>query len=77
MATTGDGTVNWINTGAVATLALASKGGTSGIIEDNAVSQTTQAGASQVYFTTLGDQTCTTSGTTGGCAVQASQPALQ
>jgi hypothetical protein len=61
----------------VATSALASKGGTSGIISDNIVSPITLVGASQVYFTTLGDQLCPTSGGTGGCAVQASQPALQ
>jgi hypothetical protein len=29
-----------------------------------------------VYFTPLGDQTCTTSGGTGGCAIQASQAGL-
>jgi hypothetical protein len=34
-------------------------------------------GGSQVYFSTLTDQTCTTSGGTGGCAVQASQSGLQ
>ena len=76
-ATTPDGSVTWTNAGAVATFALSSAGGTSGIIEDNIVSQGTQPGASQVYFTTLGNQTCATSGTSGGCAVQASQPALQ
>jgi hypothetical protein len=44
---------------------------------DNIVSTGTLAGASQVYFSTLGNQTCATSGGTGGCAVQASQPGLQ
>jgi len=51
-------------------------GGTSGIIIDNTVGTGTLAGASQVYFSTLGSQTCGTSGS-GGCAVQASQSALQ
>jgi hypothetical protein len=74
--TTHDGTVTWTNVGAIATAALATSGGTSGIIVDNTVGSGTLAGASQVYFSTLGDQTCGTSGT-GGCAVQASQPALQ
>lgn len=53
-------------------------GGTSGIIIDNASSST---GASQVYFTSLGNESCAGNGTTGsgtgGCAVQASQSALQ
>jgi hypothetical protein len=74
--TTADGTVVWTNAGRVGTFALPSAGGTSGIIEDNVVSPLTQPGASQVYFTTLANQTCGTSGS-GGCAVQASQPALQ
>lgn len=74
--TTTDGTVTWTNAGFAGTFALSSAGGTSGIIEDNVVSPLTQAGASQVYFTTLANQTCGTSGS-GGCAVQASQPALQ
>jgi hypothetical protein len=34
-------------------------------------------GTSQIYFTTLGNQLCATSGGTGGCAVQASQTALK
>jgi hypothetical protein len=37
----------------------------------------TLAGASQVYFSTLSNQTCTNIRYTGGCAVQASQSALQ
>jgi hypothetical protein len=72
--TTTDGTITWINAGAIATAALSVTGGTSGIIIDNTV--TTEAGTSQVYFSTLGNQTCTTSGGTGGCAVQASQSTL-
>jgi hypothetical protein len=75
-ATTHDGTVTWTNVGAIATAALAASGGTGGIIVDNTVGSGTLGGASQVYFSTLSDQTCGTSGT-GGCAVQASQSALQ
>jgi hypothetical protein len=56
----------------------AAAGGTSGIIIDNVATSTT--GASQVYFSTLSDQTCNGNGSTGsgsgGCAVQASQKAL-
>jgi hypothetical protein len=74
---TPDGTVTWTNAGLAGTTALPAAGGSSGIISDNVVPTTTLAGASQIYFTTLGNQTCTTSGTNGGCAVQASQPALQ
>lgn len=48
-------------------------GGTSGIIIDNSSSA---GGASQVYFTPLSNQLCTTSGGTGGCAIQASQSGL-
>ena len=44
-------------------LHLPSAGGTSGFIFDNTVQSL--AGASQVYFSTLSNQTCTTSGTTG------------
>jgi hypothetical protein len=72
---TPDGAVSWTNLGAIGTFALPSANGTSGIISDNTVAPGTLAGASQVYFTTLADQSCT--GGTGGCAVQASQPALQ
>ena len=72
---TTDGTQQWTNFGAIATAALRANGGTSGIVIDNTVQ--TLTGASQVYFSTLSDQTCTTSGTDGGCAVQASQSALQ
>jgi len=75
--TTTDNGVTWKNLGQIGTFALASAGGTSGIISDNAVGPGTLAGASQVYFTTLADQTCPSSGGSGGCAVQASQPALQ
>jgi hypothetical protein len=54
---------------------LATAGGSSGIIIDNTASS--PAGASQIYFSTLSNQTCTTSGGTGGCAIQASQSGLQ
>jgi len=71
---TTDGTVTWINTGASLIAVLPASGGTSGIIIDNVLNGAL-AGTSQVYFTTLSDQVCGTSGT-GGCAVQASQPGL-
>jgi hypothetical protein len=76
-AVTADGTglLKWTNAGTVATFALSSAGGTSGIVIDNTVNGAL-AGTSQVYFSTLGNQTCTTSGGNGGCAVQASQPGL-
>ena len=74
---TTDGTVKWINAGAFPSSALSAAGGTSGIIIDNTVGAGTLAGASQVYFSTQSNQLCTTSGTSGGCAVQASQPALK
>ena len=74
---TGDGTVNWVNVGTPATYALPAAGGTSGIVVDNTVGVGTLAGASQVYFSTLSDDTCATSGGAGGCAVQASQSGLQ
>ena len=51
---------------------LEEAGGASGIVVDNGAS-----GASNIYFSTLLNQTCTTSGGTGGCAVSATQAALQ
>jgi hypothetical protein len=74
--TTTDGTVIWINAGASLISALPAAGGTSGIIIDDVLNGTV-AGTSQVYFTTLSDELCATSGGTGGCAVQASQAALK
>jgi hypothetical protein len=71
-----DGGVRWRNLGHVATTSLITTGGTSGVIIDNTVGSGTMAGSSQIYFSTLGNQTCTTSGGTGGCAVQASQGGL-
>jgi hypothetical protein len=76
-ATTVDNSIHWRNVGAVATFSQAAAGGTGGIIIDNTVPATTLAGASQIYYATRSDQVCTTSGGTGRCAVQASQPALQ
>jgi len=75
--TTVDGTILWTNVGAPATAAAAEAGGTSGIIIDNVVNVGTLVGASQIYFSTLSNGTCSTSGGTGGCAVQASQAGLQ
>lgn len=74
--TTTDNQVTWTNVG-IPYAVLASTGGTSGIIIDNIVGSGTPAGTSQIYFSTLGNQVCTTSGSTGGCAIQASQSALK
>jgi hypothetical protein len=53
-------------------------GGTSGIVVDNTVGSGTLAGASQVYFTPLAAGNCTSLAGLGigGCAIQASQSAL-
>ena len=55
---------------------IAAAGGTSGISIDNSL---TGAGESQIYYTTLANQTCNGNGTTGTgtgtCAVQTSQSA--
>jgi len=72
----GTGALVWTNVGPPATAALAADGGTSGIIIDNIVGSGTLAGASQVYFSTLSGG-CGGTGDTDGCAVQASQAALQ
>lgn len=74
--TTSDGTVIWTNGGKLAVHGLQATGGASAIIFDNVVGSGTLAGASQVYFSTLANGPCATSGT-GGCAVQASQAGLQ
>jgi hypothetical protein len=74
---TNDSGVRWRNAGRVATSSIRAAGGSSGIIVDNTVGLGTLAGASQVYFSTQANQTCTTSGGTGGCAIQASQSALK
>ena len=61
-----------------ATAGLAATGGTGGIIIDNTA--TTPTGASEIYYSTLANQSCAGNGATGngtgGCAVQASQSAL-
>jgi hypothetical protein len=75
-ATVTDGSVVWINAGTLPVDGLPAAGGASGIIIDNVVPSGTLAGASQVYFSTLGNQACTTGGT-GGCAIQASQAGLK
>jgi hypothetical protein len=72
--TVADGSVTWRMVGLPATASLAAAGGTGGIIVDNIVG--TLAGASQIYFSTQSNQVCGTTGA-GGCAVQASQSALQ
>lgn len=74
---TTDASFTWTNAGPVPTFALATSGGTGGIIVDNVVNPTLFSGGSQVYFTTLSDGTCASGPTPGGCAVQASQSALQ
>jgi hypothetical protein len=75
-AITTSGTARFENLGANGTNALSAAGGTSGIVIDNTASSGTEAGASEVYYSPLANQTCATSGGTGGCAVQASQSAL-
>lgn len=75
-AETGNGP-HWTNVGAPAISNALAAGGTSGIILDNTVPSTTLQGASQVYFSTQSNQNCTTSASTGGCAIQASQSALK
>jgi hypothetical protein len=68
-----DGTVVWSYQGVPSAIAItAEAGGVSGIVIDNVSSST---GASQIYFSTLANTTCATSGGTGGCAIQASQSA--
>ena len=52
---------------------VAAASGASGIVVDG---NSTTVGASQVYFTPLANQPCTTSGGSGGCAIQASQSGL-
>jgi len=76
-AFTADSEVVWENVGAIATAALATAGGTSAIIIDNMVGSGTLAGTSQVYFSTLSNQTTCGTSSTVGCAVQASQSALK
>jgi hypothetical protein len=65
-----DVTSGTISSGTVSTGVLPEQGGTSGIVVDNGA-----AGASNIYFSTLLNQSCTTSGGTNGCAVQTIQSA--
>jgi len=65
--------LKWRNGGKMTSHALPTSGGTSGIIMDNVVGTGVIAGASQVYFSTLGTGGC---GAGNGCAVQASQSNL-
>ena len=67
---------DWIFTATVGHTTVA--GGASGIVLDNTVGSGTLAGASQVYFTPLANGTCTSAAGQGfgGCAIQASQSAL-
>jgi hypothetical protein len=69
--------LTWTNLGVIATAALPAAGGTSGIIIDNMVSSGTLSGTSQIYFSTLSNQTTCGTASNVGCAVQASQSALQ
>ena len=71
--TTTDGSITWINAGPWPNVGLALNGGTGGVVIDGT---SNSAGASQVYFFTLGKNTCSTSGGSGGCAMQASQSSL-
>jgi hypothetical protein len=72
-AVTSDAGQSWRNVGPMASHALPVAGGASGIIMDNIVGSGVLAGASQVYFSTLSNGGC---GAGNGCAVQASQSAL-
>ncbi|MGB7592705.1 MAG: hypothetical protein WBO19_15835, partial [Terriglobia bacterium] len=73
---TTSGTVTFTNQGPSGIVGSPYDGGTSGIVIDN---MSTAAGASNIYFSTLGTGTtnsCATNpGTHGGCAIQASQSA--
>ncbi|HUK32231.1 MAG TPA: hypothetical protein VLV89_14030 [Candidatus Acidoferrum sp.] len=67
-----DVTSGTINGSTAPSAAATEAGGTSGIIIDNSAAL---SGAANIYFTTLLNQTCTTSGGTGGCAIQTLQSA--
>jgi len=66
-----DVTSGSISTSITPTGATTEAEGTSGIIIDNIVTSS-PAGASNIYYSTLGNQTCGTGGS-GGCAIQISQ----
>jgi hypothetical protein len=68
----GSNSATFTNQGPSGIIGSAYTGGTSAIVIDNIGSA---SGASNIYFSTLGSQTCVTSGSTGGCAIQASQSA--
>ena len=61
-----------ISPGTLPTGAAPAAGGTSGIVVDNGTT-----GPQNIYFSTLLNQGCTTSGGNGGCAIQLSQSKLQ
>jgi hypothetical protein len=61
-----------ISTSTAPTGSSPAAGGASGIIVDNAGSS---AGESNIYFSALSNQTCSTSGGSSGCAIQISQSA--
>jgi hypothetical protein len=67
-ATTTDNAVTWTNAGMLPRV--------SGIIIDNTVAPGTLAGASELYFSTLGNENCPIA-PVSGCAVQASQSKLK
>jgi len=69
-----DNEITWTNAGP-APGALAAAGGTSGVIIDNIVES--GVSGSQIYFSTQGNQATCGTATSVGCAVQASQSALQ
>lgn len=71
--TTESTSLKWRNGGPLPSHALPETGGTSGVIMDNVAQSILITGTSQVYFSTLGTGRC---GTGNGCAVQASQSAL-
>lgn len=74
VTTTADNNVTWTYQGNMLaeSVGLPYSGGTSGISIDNITSTTN--GASNLYFSTLGSETCVTSGgAAGGCAVQLTQ----
>jgi hypothetical protein len=63
-----------LSTKTTATAGLPVAGGSSGIVIDNRAAA--PVGASQIYFSTLVNGPCGTSGGNGGCATQASQAGL-
>jgi len=65
-----DVTSGAVSSSTASTGVLSEVGGTSGIVVDNGAS-----GASNIYFSTLLNQACTTSGGTNGCAIQTTQAA--